>query len=99
MNLVVPRQNSLTAASLQAGTTRSDVLLQMIPAMRLAVQQHGWLTEDEQGAWTRRDLSINRAIVAPIVGVVRGLERNGALRVEDSAAVVHELRAGSLLFA
>ena len=99
MNLVVPRQNSLTAASLKAGTTRYDVLLQMIPAMRLAVQQHGWLTEDEQGAWTRRDLSINRAIVAPIVGVVRGLERNGALRVEDSAAVVHELRAGSLLFA
>ena len=97
VNLVAPRQNR-GAASLNAGTTRSEVLLHMIPALRIAAQCFGILTAQEQYDWTQRDLATNRAVTAPVAGVVRGLERNGALRVEDASGVVHELRAGSLVF-
>lgn len=98
INLVVPRQNR-GAAALKDGTTRNDVLLQMIPAVRAAVQAVGLLSVQEQQEWTERDLATNREVAAPFAGVVRGLERNGALRVEDAAGVVHELRTGSLVFA
>lgn len=98
VNLRVPRQNS-TAASLMDGTTRSDVLLRMIPAVRAAAQLHGALSMVEQARWTERDLATNRSVIAPIAGVVRGLGHNGVLRVEDAAGVIHELRAGSLVFA
>lgn len=98
INLSVPQHNS-GAAALKAGTTRNQVLLEMIPAVRAVAQYHGILSHHEQDEWTSRDLSVNRAVTAPIVGIVRGLERNGALRVEDQAGVVHELRAGSLVFA
>lgn len=98
INLTVPRSNS-GAAALTLGTTRNQVLLAMIPAVRNATQYHGILSNHEQDEWMARDLSMNRAVTAPIAGVVRGLERNGALRVQDGAGVVHELRAGSLVFA
>jgi BirA family biotin operon repressor/biotin-[acetyl-CoA-carboxylase] ligase len=98
VNLTVPRNNS-SAAALVPGTSRNDVLLQMIPAVRNAAHFHGILSHHEQDEWALRDLAVNRAVTAPIAGVVRGLERNGALRVEDGAGVVHELRAGSLVFA
>ena len=98
VNLVVPRQNH-GAAALIAGTTRNQVLLRMIPAIRTVAQCHGILTAQEQHDWTQRDLATNRAVTAPVPGVVRGLERNGALRVEDASGVVHELRTGSLVFA
>lgn len=98
VNLTVPRNNS-GAAALVPGTSRNDVLLQMIPAVRAVAQFHGILSHHEQEEWSARDLAVNRSVTAPIAGVVRGLERNGALRVEDGAGVVHELRAGSLVFA
>ena len=98
VNLVAPRQNS-SAASLNVGTTRNDVLLQIIPAIRAVAGYRDILTAQEQRAWTQRDLATDRAVSAPVAGVVRGLERNGALRVEDASGVVHELRTGSLVFA
>ena len=98
VNLVAPRQNG-SAASLNVGTSRNEVLMQMIPAIRAVAQCRGILTEPEQHDWTQRDLATNRVVSAPVAGVVRGLERNGALRVEDASGVVHELRAGSLVFA
>lgn len=98
VNLQVPRRNC-GAAALNEGTTRNDVLLELVPALRVAAQIHGLLTVQEQRDWTSRDISINRAVSGPIVGIVRGLEQNGALRVEDALGVVHELRTGSLVFA
>lgn len=98
VNLTVPRNNS-SAAALRAGTTRNDVLLQMIPAIRKVTEYHGILSHHEQEEWTARDFAVNRRVTAPVAGIVRGLERNGALRVEDDAGVIHELRAGSLVFA
>ncbi|MEO7361030.1 MAG: biotin--[acetyl-CoA-carboxylase] ligase [Gemmatimonadaceae bacterium] len=98
INLTVPRHNSF-AAALRPGIARNDVLLQMIPAVRNVTKYHGILSHHEQDEWTARDYSVNRRVTAPVAGVVRGLERNGALRVEDDDGVVHELRAGSLIFA
>ncbi|MEO7997831.1 MAG: biotin--[acetyl-CoA-carboxylase] ligase [Gemmatimonadaceae bacterium] len=98
VNLTLPTNNS-GAAALASVTTRNQVLLEMIPAVRAVAQYHGILSHHEQDEWMARDLSVNRTVTAPIAGVVRGLERNGALRVEDEAGVVHELRTGSLVFA
>lgn len=98
LNLRVPRHQP-RAAALRPGTTRNEVLVRMIPAVRAAVQLHGILSVGEQAEWLARDLSMNRPISTPVCGMVRGLERNGALRVEDAAGVVHDLRAGSLTFA
>lgn len=98
VNLVAPRLN-VTAASLKAETTRNDVLLRMVPAMRAVAKEHGLLTEHEKSRWSERDIAVGREVVAPVPGIVRGIERNGALRVEDAAGLVHELRAGSLVFA
>ena len=97
VNLAAPRLNR-SAATTKVGTARNDVLRQIVPAVRAAARIHGYLTEQEEFDWTQRDLSINRAVKAPIMGVVRGLARNGALRVEDASGVVHEIRAGSLVF-
>ena len=98
VNLKVPLSNS-TAAALREGTSRNDVLLRMIPAVRAVGQYHGILSQHEQHEWTARDYAIDRRVTAPVAGLVRGLLRNGALRVEDDAGVVHELRSGSLVFA
>lgn len=98
VNLTVP-QNNNTAAALRARTTRNEVLLAMIPAIRNAANYHGILSHREQEEWTARDFALNRKVTAPIAGIVRGLERNGALQVEDDAGVIHELRAGTLVFA
>lgn len=98
LNLQVPTVNA-GAVALRAGTTRNRALLRMIPAIRNAGQIHGVLSVEEQSEWQKRDLAHDRAITSPIVGTVRGIEQNGALRVEDDHGTVHALRTGSLVFA
>ncbi|MGV3709123.1 MAG: biotin--[acetyl-CoA-carboxylase] ligase [Gemmatimonas sp.] len=97
INLTVPVHNH-SAAALRAGTTPNQVLQSVIPAVRAAARAHGILDAGERAEWNRRDLAVNRSVSAPVAGVVRGLELNGALCVEDGSGVMHELRAGSLVF-
>ncbi|MBC8088444.1 MAG: biotin--[acetyl-CoA-carboxylase] ligase [Phycisphaerae bacterium] len=98
LNLQTPKFNA-GAAALRPGITRSDGLRLMIPAIREAARMRGILSLQEQTDWLERDLSLDRTITSPIAGVVRGIEPNGALRVEDELGVMHELRTGSLVFA
>jgi BirA family biotin operon repressor/biotin-[acetyl-CoA-carboxylase] ligase len=98
INLRVDRENTV-ATSLRAGTDRADVLRALVPALRGAAACLGPLTVDEQRQWAERDLATGRRVTAPVAGTVRGIERNGALRVEDGAGTLHQLRTGSLVFA
>ena len=98
INLCAPRNNA-QAGALQAGTTRNDVLNRVIPALREMAQATGNLRHTELLAWERRDLALNRQVVAPVPGIVRGLDSTGALRVEDCDGVIHDVRSGSLVFA
>lgn len=97
VNLHVPNRNS-GAAALSDGTTRGDVLRRMIPAIRAAAAKRGFLSVDEQTAWESRDLAMQRAVIAPVAGVVRGIEQDGALLVTDGGGRIHEIRSGSLVF-
>lgn len=98
VNLRVPHRNS-GAAALLDGTTRGDVLRRMIPTIRAAAEKCGLLSVDEQTAWMKRDLAMQRAVRAPVAGVVRGLDRDGALLVTDAGGRIHQIRSGSLVFA
>ncbi|MEP6778487.1 MAG: biotin--[acetyl-CoA-carboxylase] ligase, partial [Gemmatimonadaceae bacterium] len=98
INLRLPKNND-HAAALQTGTTRNDVLLRVIPALRKMATITGSLSSNELLAWKSRDFALDRAVIAPITGIVRGVESTGALRVEDAGGTVHELRSGSLVFA
>jgi len=98
LNLQTPTVNA-GASALRPGTTRNEALRRLIPAVREAARLPGNLSVQEQAEWTARDLALHRVITAPVAGVVRGIERNGALRVEDSSGTVHDVRTGSLIFA
>ncbi|MDQ6612117.1 MAG: biotin--[acetyl-CoA-carboxylase] ligase [Gemmatimonadota bacterium] len=98
INLRVPRTNS-AAGSLQSGTSRNDVLLRLIPALREMVAVPGSLSSAELVAWRARDLALDRRVLSPVAGTVRGLDSTGALRIEDHDGAMHELRSGSLVFA
>ncbi len=98
INLYVPRNNN-SATALKSGITRNDVLLRVIPALRQMASICGSLSTKELLAWKARDLALDRPIVSPIAGIVRGVDSTGALRVEDSVGVLHEIRSGSLVFA
>ncbi|MEP6763839.1 MAG: biotin--[acetyl-CoA-carboxylase] ligase [Gemmatimonadaceae bacterium] len=98
INLQLPKNND-NAGTLQSGTSRNDVLLRVIPALRKMATIAGSLSVNELVAWKSRDFALDRAVISPIAGVVRGLESTGALRVEDANGTLHELRSGSLVFA
>lgn len=98
LNLQVPNVNS-GAVALRPGTTRNEALRRLMPVVREACQIHGILSVQEQTEWHQRDLAVNRSISSPMPGTVRGIERNGALRVEDTLGIVHAVRTGSLVFA
>jgi BirA family biotin operon repressor/biotin-[acetyl-CoA-carboxylase] ligase len=97
INLRVAATNT-TATSLRTGTARNEVLLRMVPALRAAADTTGLLSDDEQQSWTHRDLSVGRHVVAPVAGVVLGIEESGALRVQDDTGDVRYIRTGSLVF-
>jgi BirA family biotin operon repressor/biotin-[acetyl-CoA-carboxylase] ligase len=86
------------AAHLAGGVRRSDVLAELVPALRAAAASTGPLTADELRAFAARDLSAGRRCVAPVEGRVVGIDTEGALLVLSEDRVI-ECRAGSLVFA
>lgn len=85
------------AAALRAGTSRLEVLAELVPALRAAAAARGALTDAEALAWHERDLARGRAVREPVPGVVQGIDANGALVVRTPWGDA-TCRSGSLIF-
>lgn len=86
-----------TAAGLLAGTSRVEVLEELLPALRAAAAARGALSPRELAAFAARDLAAGRACREPGEGVVRGITAGGELAVETAPGVIERFRAGSLV--
>jgi BirA family biotin operon repressor/biotin-[acetyl-CoA-carboxylase] ligase len=85
-----------TAAGLEPGTDRLDVLGELVPAVLAAARATGPLQADEMEKFDARDLARGRRCVEPAVGRVAGITPTGELLVAlaDSVAT---FRSGSLV--
>ncbi|MCX5761254.1 MAG: biotin--[acetyl-CoA-carboxylase] ligase [Gemmatimonadetes bacterium] len=97
LNVTVPHGVE-EAAGMAPGTTRLAALERVMPALRVAAQGEGPLTDGEVERFMARDISIGRRVVQPAVGVVAGISAAGELMVNTGAACV-ACRSGSLVFA
>ncbi|MGQ0649920.1 MAG: biotin--[acetyl-CoA-carboxylase] ligase [Gemmatimonadaceae bacterium] len=97
LGLNVRRPPMPGTAGLAPGTPRVEILADLIPALRVAAAATDALSPRELETFALRDWARDRAIVAPAVGVARGISSAGALLVETSAGVV-SCAAGSLMF-
>jgi BirA family biotin operon repressor/biotin-[acetyl-CoA-carboxylase] ligase len=95
---VRPPRGVDAAASLRAGTSRLDVLAELVPAIRAAAQGRGSLSPAELEEFSSRDVAVGRPCIAPARGHVRGISSAGELLVETSGGV-RAFRDGSLTFA
>jgi BirA family transcriptional regulator, biotin operon repressor / biotin---[acetyl-CoA-carboxylase] ligase len=84
------------SAWLEPDTNRIDVLTELIPTVRAGVAEKGPLRNEEMEEFAARDLARGRKCVAPALGRVAGITRNGELLVTlaDSVAA---FRSGSLV--
>ena len=85
-----------TAAGLEPGTDRLDVLAELVPAVVAAARATGPLEADEMEEFDARDLARGRRCTEPAVGRVAGITPTGELLVAlaDSVAT---FRSGSLV--
>lgn len=84
------------AAGLRPGTSRTDVLRELVPALRTASLARGSLSRSELDAFSTRDIARGRACVSPVAGRVEGITATGALRVTTGSGEV-TVRSGSLV--
>jgi BirA family transcriptional regulator, biotin operon repressor / biotin---[acetyl-CoA-carboxylase] ligase len=88
--------NEPRAAGLRPGVARIAVLDAAIPVIRGAALRSGCLDASELSAFAARDLAVGRACSAPVGGIVRGIDADGALLVDTSSRTV-AVRTGSLV--
>ena len=95
VNVQAPK-NVETAAGLEPGTDRLDVLGELVPAVLAAARATGPLQADEMEKFDARDLARGRRCVEPAIGRVAGITPTGELLVAlaDSVAT---FRSGSLV--
>jgi BirA family transcriptional regulator, biotin operon repressor / biotin---[acetyl-CoA-carboxylase] ligase len=87
------------ATALRPGVNRIAVLDSVLPALRGAASLGGLLDERELEAYSVRDVAAGRACIAPVAGIVRGIDRAGALLVEPPTSPARvAVRSGSLAF-
>ena len=79
---VLPPPGVARAATLRTGVRRSDVLTQLVPALRAAARARGPLTPTELDDFAGRDIARGRRCVQPVPGTVRGITAAGALVVQ-----------------
>ena len=96
INVRIP--DGLDVASLAPGSDRVSVLREIVPALRAAVALPGLLTPEELVRYAARDLAGGRRCVAPVEGVVAGIDASGSLLVDTAEGRV-VCRAGSLTLA
>ena len=95
VNVKQPR-NVPDAAGLEAGTTRLEVLTELIPALRAAATHEGPLDEAELEEFNARDLARGRTCREPAMGRVAGITAKGELLVAVADTVLR-FRSGSLV--
>ena len=88
-----------TAVGLTPGTTRSDALLSLVPALRRAAAATGPLTSDELTRWSARDVARGCVVEGPSPGRVDGISARGELLVRAADATLTAHRSGTLTFA
>lgn len=93
---VRPPENMESAASLEPGTDRLDVLGELIPGVRAAAQARGPLRSEEMDEFNARDLARGKTCVQPALGRVAGISETGELLVAMADAVT-PFRSGSLV--
>lgn len=85
------------AASLGAGTSRSELLAELVPAIRGAAAARGALTPRELQTFAGRDWARGRRVVAPATGTVAGISPAGAALIATPQGMV-SCTSGSLVF-
>ncbi|HJQ21618.1 MAG TPA: biotin--[acetyl-CoA-carboxylase] ligase [Gemmatimonadaceae bacterium] len=94
----VGRPDVQGAAGFPDGVSRTDVLIAVVRAARAAAERGGALSDIEAAQWTNRDVLLHRRIASPARGIVRGIDRSGALLVHtDHGTELH--RAGTIRLA
>ena len=93
INFAAPRE--VAAAHLTNSPRRSEVLAELIPAMRAAVSARGPLTAAELTAYAARDFARGKRCRTPATGVVVGIAEGGELLVETADGLSRYL-TGSL---
>jgi BirA family biotin operon repressor/biotin-[acetyl-CoA-carboxylase] ligase len=84
------------AAWLEPGTTRIEVLGDLIPALRTAARAAGFLTDAELEEFNARDMARGRNCVEPALGRVAGITAGGELLIALADSVA-PFRSGSLV--
>jgi BirA family biotin operon repressor/biotin-[acetyl-CoA-carboxylase] ligase len=84
------------AAGLEPGTTRLDVLSELVPAVREAAGRVGALSLSEMEEFTARDLARGRICRQPAIGRVAGISPTGELLVALADSIA-PFRSGSLV--
>ena len=87
----------VAAASLGATASCAEVLVAVVQAVLSAGVAPSALSDDEMRRYAERDLTVDRDIVAPLVGTVLGITRGGGLRVHSGVGEAVAV-AGSLVF-
>jgi BirA family transcriptional regulator, biotin operon repressor / biotin---[acetyl-CoA-carboxylase] ligase len=84
------------AAGLDPGTRRMDVLIELIPGLRIAASCTGELTPRELLEFDTRDLARGHRCREPAQGIVQGISASGELVVALADSVAR-FRSGSLV--
>jgi BirA family transcriptional regulator, biotin operon repressor / biotin---[acetyl-CoA-carboxylase] ligase len=95
VNVKAP-DNVETAAGLEPGTERLDVLADIVPAIVAATRAAGALDVGEMEEFAARDIARGRRCVEPAVGRVAGITPSGELLVALADTIV-PFRSGSLV--
>ncbi|HVF39119.1 MAG TPA: biotin--[acetyl-CoA-carboxylase] ligase [Gemmatimonadaceae bacterium] len=85
-----------SAAALDEGTLRVEVLCDLVPALRAAAGAEGDLTPTEIVEWDARDLARGHTCIEPGRGTVAGISPSGELLVALADSVAR-FRSGSLV--
>ncbi|MBA3657668.1 MAG: biotin--[acetyl-CoA-carboxylase] ligase [Gemmatimonadaceae bacterium] len=95
INVIAPAE-VVTAAGLDNGASRLEVLEEVTALVRNALRLTGSLTGAELAEFETRDLALGHMCIEPANGEVRGITERGELVVALADSVVR-LRSGSLL--
>jgi len=95
VNVKAP-DNVETAAGLEPGSERLDVLAELVPAIVAATRATGPLDAGEMEEFAARDIARGRRCIEPAVGRVAGITPTGELLVA-LADTIAPFRSGSLV--
>lgn len=93
---LVPSEDQPLSVGLKRGVRASQLLVDIIPQLRLAAQIAGPFSDEELMEFSSRDFAVGRSCSSPMRGVVEGINQDGELLVRSGSETV-AVRSGSLL--